>query len=108
MPWTALFYLVGLAATTLHFAAGTWGYFVRTKRTTTKESKRRLAVAAGSLGVLLFAVSAATVIGLATGSPLMVSAPESPPCPAPPLPARSAASAAAAPPAPSASPAASH
>ena len=86
MPWTALFYLVGLAATTLHFAAGTWGYFVRTKRATTSHDKRRLAIAAGTVGALLFGLSSATVISLATGSPLYASAPESPACPAPPLP----------------------
>jgi succinate dehydrogenase / fumarate reductase cytochrome b subunit len=90
MPWTALFYLVGLAATTLHFSAGTWGYFVRTKRVTTPSAKRRLAIAAGLVGVLLFTVSSATVISLATGSPLMAPAPEPPPCPAPPLAASAA------------------
>ncbi len=127
IPWTALFYLVGLAATTLHFAAGTWGYCVRTNRASTKEGKRKLALVTGLAGALLFGVSSATVISLATGSPLYASVEETAPCPAPPLSATAAAGrltppapatqpaqpASAAPPAPpsqppSASPAVSH
>ncbi len=108
IPWNALFYLVGLAATTIHFAAGTWGYLVRTKRAATVEGKRRLAFGLGLAGTALFTLSSATVVALATGSPLFVSSPESPVCPAPPLPVEEPAAAAptpSAPPAPSAAPA---
>jgi succinate dehydrogenase / fumarate reductase, cytochrome b subunit len=106
MPWTAILYLVGLAATTTHFAAGTWSYLVRTKRTPTQDARRRAAYGTGAAGLVLFALSSSTVIGFATGSPLFPPAAAASPCPLPPLPAP--ASPAASAPAPPAAPAASH
>lgn len=109
MPWTAVFYLVGLAATTLHFAAGTWGYAVRTGRAPDAKSKRQVAIGAALGGALLFGVSSLTVIGVATGAPLFAPVAESPPCPTPAESAPQASPAApAAPSAASAAPAASH
>ena len=97
MPWTAIFYLVGLAATTTHFAAGTWSYLVRTKRTPTQQARRRAAFGMGAAGLVLFALASSTVIGFATGSPLFPPVAEAAPCPLPPLPPASAASPAPAP-----------
>ncbi len=83
LPWTAFVYLVGLAATTLHFAIGTWGYLVRSGRASTTGAQRTLARGLAAAGLALFALSAMTVISLASGSPLFPAAPDSPPCPAP-------------------------
>ena len=83
MPWVAIFYLVGIAATTLHFAAGAWAYLVRTKRIGTPDQRRRAAYASGAGGVALFTVASLTVISLASGSPLFAAQAEAAPCPAP-------------------------
>jgi succinate dehydrogenase / fumarate reductase cytochrome b subunit len=70
IPFIALGYLVGIAATLFHLAAGmtsfctTWGY------TRTIASQRRARLLFRVLGILLFALSAAIVIQLATGSRL--------------------------------------
>jgi succinate dehydrogenase/fumarate reductase cytochrome b subunit len=85
VPWRALAYLVGLAATTLHFATGMWGYWVRTKRAVTPKDKRNVAILFGALGSALFGISSLTVLTFATGAPLFLGAPEPPPCPLPPL-----------------------
>jgi succinate dehydrogenase / fumarate reductase cytochrome b subunit len=70
MPWTAMFYLVGIAATVVHFSVGTWGYLVRFKLVATARGTRRAAMASGAIGVLLFSMASTTTISLATGSPL--------------------------------------
>ncbi|HEY1960433.1 MAG TPA: succinate dehydrogenase [Polyangiaceae bacterium] len=75
-PVRAVLYLVGLAATIFHFALGAWGYGVTSGFLATKREKRRAAFGALALGTLLFVVSSATVVSLATGLELS-SAPES-------------------------------
>jgi succinate dehydrogenase / fumarate reductase cytochrome b subunit len=68
VPWIALGYLVGIAATVFHLVNGmtsfctTWGY------TPTLASQHRARVVFRVLGVVLFAFAAAMVIQLATGS----------------------------------------
>jgi succinate dehydrogenase / fumarate reductase cytochrome b subunit len=98
IPWTALGYLVGLAATAFHLAMGltsfcrTWGY-VRGPA-----AERRAELAFRGLGVALFVIGAATILTVATGTRFF--GPEAPP---PPDPCGTAAV-----PAPSALPGASH
>jgi succinate dehydrogenase / fumarate reductase cytochrome b subunit len=72
MPWVGIFYLVGTAATILHFVVGGWGYLVRYRNVTTSAGTRRAAVGLGALGVALFAIASTTVISLASGAPLFV------------------------------------
>jgi succinate dehydrogenase/fumarate reductase cytochrome b subunit (b558 family) len=68
VPWIALGYLVGIAATLFHLVNGmtsfltTWGY------TTTTESRRRARLFFRVVGGFFFAVSAALVIQVATGA----------------------------------------
>ncbi len=68
IPWTALGYLIGLAATAFHLATGltsfvtTWGY-VRGPR-----AERRAQLFLRGLGIALFAIGAATIITVATGT----------------------------------------
>jgi succinate dehydrogenase/fumarate reductase cytochrome b subunit (b558 family) len=68
VPWIALGYLVGIAATVLHLVVGmtsfltTWGY------TTTTKSQRRARSFFRGVGVLFFVLSAALVIQIATGA----------------------------------------
>jgi succinate dehydrogenase / fumarate reductase cytochrome b subunit len=81
MPWVALFYLVGIAATVLHFAVGGWGYLVRFKKVTTPRATRIAAGAFGALAIVLFALASTTTISLASGSPVFVSPPPGEPCP---------------------------
>jgi succinate dehydrogenase / fumarate reductase, cytochrome b subunit len=70
VPWLALVYLLGILATTFHFAYGllrfllTWGFAV------TRAAQRRAAYACAGLGALLFLVGADTLIVFATGSRL--------------------------------------
>lgn len=92
MPWTALFYLVGVAATIVHFAAGTWGFLVRTHRVGTASGRKQAAYGLGAAAAALFAISSMTILHLATGTPLYAAVPDAPPCPAPPLPASASAS----------------
>jgi len=80
VPWTAIFYLVGTAATVTHFTVGGWGYLVRFKKVATRTGTRRAAVAFGALGVLLFALASATIVSMATGSPLFLPPPSQEPC----------------------------
>ena len=83
VPWAAVLYLIGIAATTVHFAAGTWGYLVRARRVTTPRGKRRAAFASGAIGTALFALASVTVISIASGSPLFPERLPMPPCPSP-------------------------
>jgi len=83
MPWMAIFYLLGIAATILHFAAGTWGFLVRAKHVTTPSAIRRAAIASGALGAVLFALASITVISLASGAPVFPPPPPKEACPPP-------------------------
>lgn len=68
VPFVALGYLVGIAASFFHLTSGlsafctTWGY------ATTLAARRRQRIFFRVLGVLLFALSAALVVQLATGT----------------------------------------
>ena len=70
MPWNALFYLVGIGGTVTHFGCASWGFLVRRGYATTALSMRRAAVFWGALSAVLFAISAAAVVSLATGAPV--------------------------------------
>lgn len=73
VPWIALGYLVGVAATLFHLVNGmtsfltTWGY------TPTAESQGRARIFFRVVGIFFFAVSAALVIQVATGTRIFAS-----------------------------------
>lgn len=79
IPWTALGYLIGLAATAFHLSAGlssfskTWGY-VNGPR-----AERRAQLLFRSLGIAVFVIGAATIVTVATGTRFF--GPEPPPPP---------------------------
>ncbi len=81
IPFTALGYLVGLAATVFHLVNGlssfciTWGY-VQGPR-----AARRAQLVFRGIGVSLFVIGSATIITVATGARFF--GPEAPPPPAP-------------------------
>jgi succinate dehydrogenase / fumarate reductase, cytochrome b subunit len=81
MPWIAIAYLIGIAATILHLSASTWGYLVRFGHVSNPPNVRRAAVASGVAGALLFGLSSITVISFASGSPVFPPSPPSAPCP---------------------------
>lgn len=71
VPLIAFGYLLGVAASVFHLANGlatasiTWGL------TASRTAQTRAAVGFGALGVVLFVMGTATVLGLATGSLLL-------------------------------------
>jgi succinate dehydrogenase / fumarate reductase cytochrome b subunit len=67
-PWYASFYLVGVAATVYHLANGLPGFAASFGLVSSARAHARVGRWAASLGMLVFAASAATVIHLATGS----------------------------------------
>jgi succinate dehydrogenase / fumarate reductase cytochrome b subunit len=73
VPWAALFYLAGVAATVFHFASGLAGIGVSWGVTLTQAAQRRANVACWALGLVLFGLGANTVLFLATGSKLFAS-----------------------------------
>jgi succinate dehydrogenase / fumarate reductase, cytochrome b subunit len=77
VPWTALAYLIGTAAVIFHFSNGLYGFFFSFGITTTREGTRVTSATFGMIGALLFAVAASTIIFFATGSRLLLAAPES-------------------------------
>ncbi len=79
-PTRAVLYWIGLTATVFHFACGAWAYGVTSGFLATAREKRRAAVGAVALGSLLFVVSSATVISLATGLELSSGPEASAPC----------------------------
>jgi succinate dehydrogenase/fumarate reductase cytochrome b subunit (b558 family) len=83
VPYIAIFYLIGIAACLVHFAAGGWAYLVREKHLTTPLAIRRAAYAWGALAVCLFVLAALTVIGVASGAPVFLEPPPSAVCPQP-------------------------
>jgi succinate dehydrogenase/fumarate reductase cytochrome b subunit (b558 family) len=83
VPYVAIFYLVGIAACLVHFAAGGWAYLVREKHVTAPAAIKRAAYAFGALGVSLFVLASLTVIGVASGAPAFLETPQSPSCPQP-------------------------
>ena len=75
IPWVALGYLVGIAATVLHLVNGLTSFSTRWGLTPDRRSQRRARVLFRGAGALLFAVGAASVIELATGAHFFASAP---------------------------------
>jgi succinate dehydrogenase/fumarate reductase cytochrome b subunit (b558 family) len=83
VPYIAIFYLVGIAACLIHFAAGGWAYLVREKHLTTPLAIKRAAYAWGALAVGLFVLASLTVIGVASGAPMFLERSPSIVCPQP-------------------------
>jgi succinate dehydrogenase/fumarate reductase cytochrome b subunit (b558 family) len=67
VPWTAILYLVGIAAAVFHFANGLSGFCMSWGITVTQVAQRRAMMACGALGVALFLLGANTVLFFATG-----------------------------------------
>jgi succinate dehydrogenase/fumarate reductase cytochrome b subunit (b558 family) len=68
VPWTAILYLTGIAATVFHFANGISGFCLSWGITVTRQAQRRANIVCWALGLALFALGANTVIYFATGS----------------------------------------
>lgn len=68
IPWRALGYLVGIAATVFHFVNGMTSFCTTWGIAKTPAAERRARILFRGVGVLLFAASSATVIALATGT----------------------------------------
>lgn len=67
VPWVAIFYLVGIGATAAHFSNGLFATTASWRAGRGAAADRRMRIGAVALGLALFTVGAATVIGLATG-----------------------------------------
>jgi succinate dehydrogenase/fumarate reductase cytochrome b subunit (b558 family) len=72
VPWTALLYLTGVAATVFHFANGLSGVCMSWGITLTRAAQRRATVVCWALGLVLFGLGTNTVLFFATGSKLFV------------------------------------
>jgi succinate dehydrogenase / fumarate reductase cytochrome b subunit len=70
-PLRAMFYMVGIAAITFHFAAGLWGYAVARGYARGPRARRAAAIGFGVVGAALFFVSADVVTLFATGARLV-------------------------------------
>jgi succinate dehydrogenase/fumarate reductase cytochrome b subunit (b558 family) len=70
VPVVALAYFVALAAVSFHFAAGLAAYWIDARDVTGRDSRRNVMLAFAAGGVILFAIGALTVIGVATGGRL--------------------------------------
>ena len=68
VPLVALIYIVGIAASTFHFANGLWGFCFSWGITLSRRAQRMSATVFGILGVVLFLLGANTAIYFATGS----------------------------------------
>jgi succinate dehydrogenase/fumarate reductase cytochrome b subunit (b558 family) len=101
VPWAALFYVIGLAATVFHFANGVPPFCIAWRLTVTANAQRRVAIASWVLGGFLFSLGTDTVVFFATGSRFFpASWTRSPHATTMPCPATSGALQAPAPPAP--------
>jgi succinate dehydrogenase/fumarate reductase cytochrome b subunit len=93
VPWVALFYVLGLAATAFHFSNGLFAATAEWRRAEGSAGYRRVRIVTALLGAVLFLVGATTVVGFATGTRLLPaadgnSAPCGPAAPSPPPPER--------------------
>jgi succinate dehydrogenase cytochrome b subunit len=68
IPFFALFYLGGVAATVFHFATGLYAFSVTWGIVRSERAMRNAARACGGLGIVLFLIGASTVVYYATGS----------------------------------------
>jgi succinate dehydrogenase hydrophobic anchor subunit len=66
VPWRALFYVAGTLAVTAHFASGL--------RASVGDGRPRVRIVTVALGIALFLLGTATVIGVATGTRLLPAA----------------------------------
>lgn len=73
IPVVALVYLVGIAATVFHFANGLYGFCFSWGITVSRRATRIASALFGIAGIVLFVISANTVIYFATGSRLVFS-----------------------------------
>lgn len=79
VPWFALLYLLGIGATSFHFANGLVAATAGANLAEHRRRRYRMASLVG--GLLLFLLGAATVVGLATGTRLLPAADtDSAPC----------------------------
>jgi succinate dehydrogenase cytochrome b subunit len=76
VPWIAFAYLAGIAASIFHLANGIASLATKSRFANGATTERRVVVMAAVLGSVLFVVSAATVIALATGTRLLSPADE--------------------------------
>ncbi len=67
VPWRALFYVLGIAAIAIHLANGLHAGAAKLE----PPARRRVRIATVALGLGIFVVGSATVIGLATGTRLL-------------------------------------
>lgn len=67
VPWLAMGYLLGIAASVLHFVNGLTTFVLSWGLSGSRSSQRRLGAVFAAFGVALFAVGAATTIYFATG-----------------------------------------
>jgi len=98
IPWTALGYLVGMAATVFHLATGMTSFGIARGLVRGPVAERRSRFFFRAIGIGVFAIGAATILALATGTRFLGE--EAPPAPG--------ACGAAASPSPSALPGAAH
>jgi succinate dehydrogenase/fumarate reductase cytochrome b subunit (b558 family) len=68
VPWLALLYLSGIAATVFHFANGLSSFCISWGITVTRAAQRRATIACWAIGLVLFGLGANTVLFFATGS----------------------------------------
>lgn len=73
VPFVALAYLLGVAASAFHLANGLYGFCFSWGITVSRRATRVCAAAFGVFGILLFALGANTVIYFATGARLVLS-----------------------------------
>ncbi len=74
IPVIALVYLVGIAATVFHFTNGLYGFCFSWGITVSRRATRIASAVFGIVGIVLFLISADTVIYFATGSRIVLSA----------------------------------
>jgi succinate dehydrogenase / fumarate reductase cytochrome b subunit len=71
VPWIALFYLLGVLAAATHFSNGLFAATAAFQIAADRTGRRRLRMMTTALGLILFLIGGATVIGLATGTRLL-------------------------------------
>jgi succinate dehydrogenase/fumarate reductase cytochrome b subunit len=76
VPWFALLYLLGIAAAALHLANGLFSATSAWRASADPGGRRRVRIVTAALGVGLFLLGSATVLGFATGLRLLPPPPE--------------------------------
>ena len=79
VPWIAFGYVIGLAATTFHLANGLTSFFTAWGIATGHVARHRMRLFTRAIGLLLFAISTAMVIQLATGNRIFPAIDPAPP-----------------------------